>query len=133
MNDSQEGKLDKVPNFFEWWLVDEPINLWAIVTGITRRVLIFFSIPVLIKTLFAPWKRDVHSAVNSSLDVIVKVLIDNLISRLIGFVVRIITIIVGLLVTIITFVAGMAFLLFWFFLPVLAFGVILWGFNGRIF
>lgn len=128
-----QGTAEKIPNFFEWWLVDEPVLLWGITVKITRRVLIFFSIPVLIKTLFSPWKRDVHSAVNSSLDVIVKVLVDNLISRLIGFVVRLITIAVGLLVTTITFVAGIAFLLFWFFLPVLAFGVILWGFNGRIF
>lgn len=128
--EAKQGTVDQVPNFFEWWLVDEPINLWGIIVKITHRVLIFFSIPILIKTLFSPWKRDAHSAVNSSLDVIIRVIVDNLISRLVGFTVRSITILIGLTVTFLTFLAGMGLLLFWLFLPVVAIGVIWWGFNG---
>lgn len=133
MNERFQGSIDRIPNFFEWWLVDEPINLWGITIKITRRVLVFFSIPVLIKTLFAPWKRDIHSAVNSSLDMIVRVLIDNLVSRLVGLVIRTITIIIGLIITSLTFVGGIIFLLFWFLLPVITVGIIWWGLNGRLF
>ena len=125
--------VDRVPNFFEWWLVDEPVSLWLITTKITHRVLVFFSVPILFKTLFAPWKRDVNTAVNSSLDIIVKVLVDNIISRLVGFFVRAITICVGLLITLLVFISGLVFLLLWLLLPVIIFGVIYWGLSGNVF
>lgn len=65
-----------------------------------------FSINFLLRTLFAPWKRDVVSHVNSSLQTILQDFGFNIISRLVGAVIRGATIFSGLLLTILAFVLG---------------------------
>lgn len=119
MEDSRVQSQKKLPNFFGWWLVDQPIQLWGLTAKITHSVLIFFSIPVLIRTLFAPWKRDIYTPKNASLDIIFKTIIDNFISRLIGFIVRFFTIIVGLVATGVCFIVLIAMMIFWLCAPVI--------------
>jgi len=114
-------------NFFGWWLIDQPIYLWNLTVKISYHVLIYFSIPTLLRTLFAPWKRDVYVPVNASLDLVIKTIFDNLISRAVGFVVRFFTIIIGLLATIISFCLMVVILFFWLCLPVIAALIIYWG------
>lgn len=119
MEDSRVQSQKKLPNFFGWWLVDQPIQSWSLTVKITHSVLIFFSIPVLLKTLFAPWKRDIYTPKNASLDIVFKTVVDNFISRLIGFIVRFFTIIVGLLATGACFIALLAVMIFWLCVPVI--------------
>jgi len=108
-------------------LVDLPINYWNLAVKVSRHVLIFFSIPTLIKTLFAPWKRDIYAPRNASLDVVIKIMFDNFISRGIGFVVRFFTIIIGLFATLVSFIFVFLILVFWLCLPIIASLAIAWG------
>ena len=127
MNQNEQPVQQGVPNFFGWWIVDQPVFYWNLAVKASRRMLVFFSVSELIKTLFAPWKRDVYTPVNASLDIIFKSFIDNVISRIVGFVMRSVTIFVGLLATIITFIAILIILLFWLLLPFIIVAIVVWG------
>ncbi len=129
MNESQVQVQSHAPNFFGWWLIDQPLHWWNLSRKITHSVLVYFSIPILLKTLFAPWKRDVHMPVNASLDIILKTMADNLISRGIGFIVRFFTILIGLFATVAVFIATILIMLFWLLLPVVIGLILYWGWK----
>lgn len=59
-----------------------------------------FSIPLLTKTLIAPWRRDVVRPVEPSLQLIFQTIAFNLVSRWLGLIIRLGTIITGLVLTV---------------------------------
>lgn len=91
-----------------WWFVFKPKQLLYIYSKVIRKIRQFFSISLLLRTLFAPWKRDEINMDNLSLQDRLRVLIMNLVSRLVGAVVRGGTIIVGITSIILT-TAGFVF------------------------
>ena len=78
-----------------------------------------FSVPLLLRTLFAPWRRIEikKSAPGFSPAAFFNNLIFNLISRGIGFSVRIFLIILGVLFSLSFFLLGLPLVLTWLFLP----------------
>lgn len=114
-------------SYFSWWYYDEPAYLWRSLIIITKKVLESFSIGVLLRTIFDPWKRDISYAENPSLDVKFKILFENIFSRFIGFIVRAITILMGLVMTLVVFVILVMIFSVWLILPVLVLGLL---FNG---
>src|SRR4030042_5764398 len=83
----------------------------------------YFSIGLLMTSLFAPWKRLLDEKKESGIDFarIFSRLTFNLVSRGIGFVVRSILIIVGIIATLSVFIVGVASFIFWAALPFLDF------------
>jgi hypothetical protein len=98
--------------FLTWWYSKgwldfvKKINQW--ITGIWRM----FSVSILLKTLFQPWKRII-SPPGKSLDAIVRAMIDNLVSRVIGFTVRMLVLTAALIVTSMAAMVGGAVSLGW--------------------
>jgi len=84
-----------------------------------------FSLPLLLKTLFAPWKRliDVDRSPGFNLQKKFEVFTFNMISRCIGAVVRFTLIWVGMVLIVLTFLAGVLGLIFWTLLPFLGLGI----------
>jgi hypothetical protein len=82
---------------FVWWYGPgwkaAANNVSKSMTGISR----LFSIPILIRTLFAPWKRIV-SYPGASLDAKLRAYGDNIVSRAVGFTVRFLVLFTALLV-----------------------------------
>jgi len=113
--------------YLVWWYAQEPAYLWRAVNVTSNKILNLFSVPILIRTLFDPWKRDVTYVENASLDVRYKVWLNNLISRLVGFVVRLITALTGILFATLAFLVLAAFFLVWLALPII---IIFLLFNG---
>ncbi len=81
-----------------------------------------FSIPLLLKTFFSPWHRymtsypkgiDPIGALNS--------LFGNIVSRVIGMILRVIFIFLGLIFEAFIFVFGLLLFLIWLTLPILIF------------
>lgn len=105
--------------YFFWWFYIEPIYLWRSINITTRKVFYIFSIPILLKTLFSPWKKDTLYKENPSLSEMFQIWSANLTSRLIGFLVRFATIFAGLLLASIVFIVGFIFLICWFLLPII--------------
>jgi len=119
---------EPVHGFLGWWLVAMPRRYWFIANQFGQKILIYFSVVELLKTLFAPWKRDSYMPINASLDVIIKAIWENFISRLIGFLVRSITIFIGTTFALAGFLAILALLLVWLFAPAIAVLVLIRGF-----
>ena len=113
--------------FFTWWYSEETVTLKTVVLYLLKSVIHIFSIPYLLKTLFAPWKRDAVRGVNLSLQEQFSVLVENLISRFMGFVVRIATIFFGLIMFILICLLCLAIIVGWYILPFLTVGIFLYG------
>jgi len=88
-----------------------------------RRLNHFFSFPVLLKTLFSPWKKMVSDDyVGLDIKKVLENLTFNLISIGIGFSVRLSLLFVGFLVALIYLVVGLVGLVLWLFFPFISLG-----------
>ncbi len=94
----------------------------------------FFSINELFLTLFSPWHRDIeirnwrgwHPKLS------LEIFFENLLSRIIGAVVRLLVILFGLLFSVCFFVAGIAVILFWISTPLFFVGLFFFLLVGEI-
>jgi len=96
--------------------VDYYITQWIF---FVRYVLHYFSFSLLLRTLFAPWKRLVEEDTSPgfNLQKYFETLTFNMISRGIGAAVRLILILVGVIVIFIVFFGGSLGIIFWFLVP----------------
>lgn len=78
----------------------------------------YFSLGILLKTLFQPWKQITTVAGSgTSLDAKKDALIDNMVSRLVGFLVRSSVFFVALLVVAVVLVVNVVYVLIWPLIP----------------
>lgn len=92
--------------FLTWFYkegIHRVIEVWLRLVMLTFET---FSVEFLFKTLFSPWKRDVVTTVNASLQDIFQDIGFNLVSRFVGALVRTAAIVSGLVVTTVVFVIG---------------------------
>lgn len=122
---SQSFRFSKNPITF--WCVSLPTYLWAIISGETNRLYHIFSIPELIRTFFAPWKRDEVSTENLSLQDRFQIIAGNIATRIIAFFIRGATILVGLIAMAAFSVLGVGLIIFQVLLPVWAVVIIILG------
>jgi len=78
-----------------------------------------FSMPLLLRTLFAPWKKDVIPTTGMPLQEKLNALGLNLVSVLVGFVVRVMVLFIGALLIGFTVLFGVVWLGVWAILPFL--------------
>lgn len=81
----------------------------------------YFSIDLLAKTLFAPFRQISAGKVRGPIGVQMRALLDNLISRVVGGVVRTIVLIIGIVTLAISGVIGGLAIVLWPLVPVLPF------------
>ena len=112
-----------------WWYGPGWLGAWKGSLTWVKNVQLAFSVDVLLKTLFSPWKRII-SLPGRSMDEKFRAMIDNLVSRVIGFMVRVIVLIAALVMILITAVAGVTLALLWPLVPLLGVGLIFWGAIG---
>jgi len=116
---------------FYWWYVLKPKELLAIFEKLLKKELSFFSMDLLLKTLFLPWKRDEINTDNMSLQDKGRILLMNLVSRLVGAVVRSGTIAVGITALIATMLGAFVLMTVFLALPILSVVLIISAFSGR--
>lgn len=104
--------------YFYWWYAEEPAYLWRAINITTKKIFYSFSVSLLLRTLFDPWKRDAVTT-EGSLQTVYQVWLNNLVSRFVGFMVRFLTILVGLFLTILFFMVAILFFLAWLILPII--------------
>ena len=88
----------------------------------------FFSIPLLVRTLFSPWKR-LHENYRQGFhpEDFFQALIVNIIMRIVGAIIRVIIIVIGILTLLTVTILGVIFLLFWTIAPA---GVVIFMLAG---
>lgn len=108
-----------VVGFLRWWYSAGLEEASQRAVAVLWRLTDAMSLPILLRTLFAPWKNDVMSARNIALSDQMKLWGQNFASRLIGFLVRsvvILTAVVAIAGLCLTFAFG---LVVWLALPFL--------------
>ena len=112
----------------EWHFVDvlrEVLKGWKnfLLFGLN-----YFSIPILLKTLIAPWRKYTWSY-GRGFDIkrYLETAVSNLISRSIGLVIRVFLILIGLFVEILIILAGALLFFGWILLPFLLVGGLILG------
>lgn len=113
--------------YFSWWYGEGLVNFWLATGIMTEKIFSFFSIKLLLRTLFDPWKRDAYYVENASIDIRLKIWFNNLISRFIGFIIRLFTISLGLVATVLFFMFFLVLIFIWVLLPIVVLYLI---FNG---
>lgn len=106
-------------SFFEWWYW----RGWgwsAKYLLITRniRIIQFFSVPDLLKTLFAPFRQDSLQLSNAPIGIRLQAFGMNIISRCFGLLIRSSLIVIGLISILTNTLLGMVGILIWPFLPI---------------
>lgn len=92
----------------------------------------YFSIDLLLRTLFSPYRQISASKVQGALGVQMRAFFDRLISRLIGAMIRLVTILIGLVAIVIYAVIGLLVLVLWAVVPLLPIAGIVLFVSGWI-
>ena len=116
-------------SYISWHYSNAFLNIYGIFSNFLWTIYRFFSIPLLLKTFFYPWHRlDISYAKKLDLGEYFGTFVVNTLMRLVGMIVRLIVIFIGIVCLFLAFVFEIAFLLFWFVLPL----VIIWLFYTGI-
>lgn len=105
--------------FISWWYGAGWRRQATLVQARIVKVVDMFSIDLLLKTLFMPFRQISVGQVDGSLSVKMRAMVDKLVSRVIGAMIRTVTIITGVLVLSGYVVVGMLTLVAWPFIPIL--------------
>lgn len=106
-------------SLFKWWYSDG-LRQRALAMGVRLDgVIDYFSIDLLLKTLFQPFRQDGTGKVDGPLDVQLRAFADKMISRVLGAIIRTVILILGL-IAITFYAAAFCFsLIFWVIVPLL--------------
>jgi hypothetical protein len=103
-----------------WWYFGGLSDQFGRIKKMLAKVSDQFSIPLLIKTLFYPFRMiDADKVYGPSLGDKIKAWLDKVISCMIGGAIRTVVVIVGVIVLIITVALGALRMAFWVALPIL--------------
>ena len=109
-----------ITSFIYWHFVERSKLLLQVWKNFLFFSANFFSTPLLLKTLFFPWRRYSWSYPRGfDIGGYFEIIISNLFSRLIGAICRLVLIMVGTIFQLFVFIAGAIIFLWWLFLPVL--------------
>lgn len=106
-------------SLIQWWYGAGWRRRVKIMTTRVEGTIDFFSIALLLKTLFQPFRQISAGSVDGSIDAKMRAFADRLISRIIGAVVRTVIIIAGLVAIALHILIGLVLLVGWAFVPLL--------------
>jgi hypothetical protein len=111
-------RLMLILEFFRWWYgVGWQKAIFGGI-GLVKKVELSFSIAILLKTLFSPWKRIITDP-GRALEDKLSATLDNLVSRIVGFFVRIFSLMAATVLIIGASVIGLVIAASWPLVPLL--------------
>jgi len=114
--------------FWTWYYTTAVKGLIHIWKNFIIFIKQYYSIPLLLKTLFYPWRRDITKYRRGfSFKFFFETLSFNLISRSIGFIVRFFAVITGVICLLAVIILGILALIIWIVLPVVLLLLIIIG------
>lgn len=105
-------------SFFKWWYSDGWRQRARLMGNRLEGVIDYFSIDLLAKTLFQPFRQDSTGRVDGSLDMKLRALADNLISRVLGAIIRLVILLFGLIAIAAYALIALVMLIVWAIVPV---------------
>ena len=114
--------------YLVWYFFDTPKGILRAWRNCLKFNLNHWSVPLLLQTWLSPWRRYRYSyGKGFSFTKYFEVFSFNLISRVIGAIIRSSLIVIGSLMEILILLAGAAVFLFWLILPLLLFFGFIYG------
>lgn len=114
--------------WMQWNFFDAPKEILKAWKNFLLFNLNYFSIPILLKTFFSPWRRYLWSYGRGfDIKVYFEAAASNLISRSIGLIMRVFLIFIGLAIEIFIVLGGALVFLSWILLPFLLVGGLILG------
>ncbi len=102
-----------------WWYTDGWKQTLRSSGARLRSLLDYFSIDILLRTLFSPFRQIAASGVDGPIGLKLRAFGDRLVSRLVGAVVRTIVMLVGITTILLMFVWSVISAVLWGILPLL--------------
>ncbi len=100
-----------------WWYGDGWRQRYDLIFSRLARISDYFSIGLLLSTLFAPYRQISAGNVSGSIGVQARAFIDRLISRFVGLFMRLFMVIFGLIALTFQVITGGIVLIFWMLIP----------------
>ncbi len=116
-----------LPYYLSWHYTEALVDMRRIWTNFFVFIFNFFSISLLLQTLFSPWHK-VQESYGKIEDLFGNIII-NTMMRLVGAIVRLIFIVMGVFSLITCAVVGLAAVVFWLVLPFILIYTFLQGIN----
>lgn len=107
-------------DIFGWWYTKGIRDFFIYLKAILAKITDIFSVKLLLRTYLAPWKRDVTSIEGMALNEVMRVFVFNLVSRLIGFIIKTIILLIYLVVLAVFFALALFLIIIWLFLPLIS-------------
>lgn len=115
-----------IASFISWWWLGGVRQLWHRLLNKLDATRDYFSIGLLLRTLFQPFRMIDAGTVDGPLEMKIRAAIDRLVSRLIGGLIRLTLMLIGLVAIFLQIIFSLFYMLFWIVLPILpAVGVVL--------
>lgn len=105
----------------QWWYGTGIRDQFVRATDRIAALYDYFSIDLLARSLFAPFRQISATKVSGSIEVRLRAFIDRLVSRMVGTVMRAILIVVGIIGIIFTTILNVIWVLVWVILPIVPF------------
>lgn len=114
--------------FLEWYFIDQSLLIFKAWKNYLRFNFEYFSIPLLLKTFFSPWRRYIWSYGRGfNFKRYLDTFVSNAIFRGLGAVLRFFLILIGIILEIVVFLVGIIALVFWFLLPFIVISIFIFG------
>jgi len=104
---------------FQWWYSLGIVAFTARLKRMLLSTLDFFSVGILLKTLFNPFRQIVGVSANGSLAMQFRAFVDTVISRFIGMLIRLATLAIGLIAIFIQLIISALAIIVWALMPII--------------
>lgn len=110
--------LTLLPSYIIWHYGKALTDILRVWKNFFWFIFNFFSISLLLQTLFSPWQRlDENYTKGFDIEALASTFVVNVLMRLVGAFMRLFLIIMGLICLLFVVVAGVAFFVLWIFAP----------------
>lgn len=126
----REGTNSLFILYFSWWYGYLPRRLFLAFQAAVITIIDLFSVKVLLRTLFSPWKRDQISTDGLSLQEKFQIWTLNAASRIIGFLVKTFVLITFIIVFVAAVTVFALLFCLWIAFPLAIIGLIILGISN---
>ncbi len=121
-----------IVGLFSWWYSVGWIEQIKSVRDRLAGLYDYFSIDILLKTLFSPFRQISAGSVRGPIGVQIRAWFDQLISRVIGMIVRSIVMVIGSVTLAVACVLGLAAICLWPLIPLLPIAGVVLAMSGWV-
>ena len=117
-------------SLFRWWYSDGLRQRAQMMSSRLDGIIDYFSIDLLAKTLFQPFRQDATGSVDGTLDMKLHAFADNMISRILGALIRTVILVFGMIAIAVYSIIVLVSLIVWVVLPLAPFASIVLAILG---